>query len=209
MIRSHMPFDPMWQCLNYPLNSSDFYNGVQPKAGTQQYFAFADSIRANEKLSRNDQFAAALRRIEGIGVVNNNIGEYVRILKLNLESEKINRANDLRGIEISKFNDAVSHYNSASLLFNEYINYWNRQFKPTKPDGEIHQMLDTCKTHLTLCRNILATIKPTEDMMQNMEMFTKTVADIEKNVDAQGFFLKEYLGTAKASRPKLFQKSPF
>jgi hypothetical protein len=209
MIRSHMPFDPMWQCLNYPLNSSDFYNGVAPKADPQRYFAFADSIAAYEKLSKNDQFAAALRRIEDIGVVNNNIGEYVRILRINLESEKINRENELRGLEINKFNEAVNHYNSASLLFNEYINYWNRQFKPTKPDGEIRQMLDTCKTHLTLCRNILATIRPTEDMMQNMGMFTQTVKDIEKKVDEQGFFLKEYLGTAKASRPKLFTKSPF
>jgi hypothetical protein len=60
-----------------------------------------------------------------------------------------------------------------------------------------------------LCRNILATIRPTEDMMQNMGMFTQTVKDIEKKVDEQGFFLKEYLGTAKASRPKLFTKSPF
>ncbi len=210
MIRSHMPFDPMWQCLNYPFNSSDFYNGVAPKAERQRFFDFADSISGNGKLSRNDQFAASLRRVEGIGVVNNNIGEYLRYLKNNLESEKINKENESRGQMVNRFNEAVGHYNSASLLFNDYINYWNKQFKPPKPDGEIRQMLDTCKTHLTLCRNILASIDPKEDFLQqNMEMFTKTVMDIEKKVDEQGFFLKEYLGTAKASRPKLFRKSPF
>jgi hypothetical protein len=207
IVKSHMPFDPMWQCLNNPYTSSDFYNGQAPKPGTSGDFVYADSIRAYLNLSKAGQYAAALRRVEANGVVNNNIGEYTRYLRQNLEIERMNKENNLRNDLATRFNDAVNNFNTASLRFNDYINYFNKQFKPAKPDAEIRQMLDTCITSLELSRGKLAKIEPREESLQNnKQMLSKAMEDLQQKIDEQDAFLRKYFATAKAFRPALFRR---
>ena len=62
-IKSHMPFDPLWQCLNYPLNSRNFIQGTFPGKDTSVFFSFPDSIAAYEQLPKAGKFEAALRRV--------------------------------------------------------------------------------------------------------------------------------------------------
>ena len=206
-IKSHMPFDPLWQCLFYPFSSGDFYLGIPPKKESTKYFNYQDSIGFYNGLSKPEKQAAALRRIEGNGVVNNSVFEYQRYLKQNLEIDRINRLNEAQNELVNAFNRAVNNYNSAAFLFNDYINYWNRQFKPVRPDAEIRHMLDTCDFHLAQTRKILAEIHPKEEtLIKNMEMLAKPVEDIQRQVDEQKIFVREYLGTSKNLRPTMFRK---
>jgi hypothetical protein len=206
-IKSHMPFDPLWQCLYYPLNSGNFYQGAFPRKDSASYFSFPDSIAAYVLLPETEQFAAALRRLGKNGVVNNGISEYQRYLQQSLEVDRINQQNELQNEKVKRFNAAVNHYNSAAFMFNDYINYWNRQFKPPRPEAQIRAMLDSCDYHLAQSRKILATIDPgQEDLAKNMEMLATPANDIQKRVDQQRGFLRDYFSTAKALRPTLFGK---
>lgn len=206
-IQSHMPFDPLWQALFYPVSAGDFSKGIKPGKTDSNYFNYPDSIRVYNRLSKPEKQAAAVRRIEQNGVVNNSVYEYLRYLKQNIEIDRVNRKNEIQNELVNKFNQAVNNYNSAAFLFNDYINYWNRQFKPYRPDAEIRQMLDTCDVHLALSRKILSEIEPQEENLKNnMEMLAKPVTDIQKKVNEQKEFLREYMGTSKALRPGLFRK---
>ena len=206
-IRTHMPFDPLWQCLYHPLSVENFYQGVIPKNNTAGSFSFPDSIARFKQLPAIDQYAAALRRLENGGVSNNAILEYQRFLRQNLEIDRTNRQNELQNQKVNRFNEAVKHYNSAAFMFNDYVSYWNRQFKPARPDARIREMLDSCDYHLAQSRQILAAIDPGEDILRkNMEMLDAPIQEIQKHVDEQKEFLREYFGTPKALRPALFRK---
>jgi predicted ribosome quality control (RQC) complex YloA/Tae2 family protein len=101
----------------------------------------------------------------------------------------------------------VNNFNTASLRFNDYINYFNKQFKPAKPDAEIRQMLDTCITSLELSRGKLAKIEPREESLQNnKQMLSKAMEDLQQKIDEQNAFLRKYFATAKAFRPALFRR---
>jgi hypothetical protein len=209
-VKTHMPFDPMWQCLKYPLKSEDFYNDRIPKPDPQRYFAFADSIHAYVSLPVLEQYEATLRRVEANGVVNGNIGEYVRLLRQNISIEQNNKEVLLRNDLASRFNDAVNTFNSATLLFNDYINYWNKQFKPLKPDDQIRQMMDTCVNTLERSRKMLSEITPREEsLQQNKEMLTKSVLQLRKQIESHQGFLREYFATPKNQRPNLFRTYRF
>ena len=120
-IQSHMPFDPLWQCLHYPVTSRDFLRGTFPKKDTSQYFSYPDSIRAYNSLTPGDKFSATLRRVEKNGVSNNSVAEYLRYLQQSIDIEMANHQNEVQNQLVNQFNEAVNHYNTASLLFNDYI----------------------------------------------------------------------------------------
>ncbi len=206
-IRTHMPFDPVWQCLYCPLNSANFARGVMPKTDTCRFFSFPDTIAAYETLPRSGKSAATLRRVQQNGVTNNSIFEYLRYLHQNVEIDRANLQNELQNQKVNRFNEAVNHFNAASLLFNEYIDYWNHQFRPPRPDARIRNMIDTCNYHLASCRKILDELVPQEESLrQNKEMLQKSLRENQKHVDDQEAFLRDYFATSKAYRPSLFRK---
>ena len=66
-IQSHMPFDPMFQLLNYPVSYKEFYNGNTQVNHNKPYFNYADSVSAYEKLNSLDKYLSAASRIEKNG----------------------------------------------------------------------------------------------------------------------------------------------
>lgn len=216
-IRSHMPYDPIWQCLNHPYNSADFYKGPPAAKGDTVWFSYADSIAAYEALSPWQQNIATLRRLEKSGIVNNALFEYARYLRQNIEIYKINMEIDVRNREVEKqrqvvdhFNQAANHYNMAVLLFNDYINYYNHQFKPAKPDAEIRHMFDTCDNELKRSADLLAGIPAgDENLGANMAALAGSILDMQKKVSEQELWLRNYFGTSKTFRRDLFKKYTF
>ncbi len=206
-IKSHMPFDPIWQCLYYPFSPEKFAQSNFPAKAIGNYFYYPDSIGVYKQLSTYEKQAAALRRIEGNGVVNNSIMAYEQYLKNCLEIGRINRQNEIQNELVNQFNLAVNHYNTGTSLFNRYINYWNRQFNPLRPDKEIKQMLDTCDFQLAVSHKILSEINPPEETLnKNIEALLSSLQDIQKKVEDHKAFLRNYFATPKNSRASLFRK---
>ena len=205
-----MPFDPMWQCLRFPYSSSDFYNATAPDPGSAVPFAFSDTIASYIQLPETEKKIASLRRTEANGVVNNNIGEYIRYLRQNIEAERMNHENTLRNELVNQFNVAVKYHNSASLLFNNYINFFNKQFKPPVPDAELRHMLDTCRVNLNLGLELLNKINPRETSLeQNKASLLHSFNLLNQQIEKQSAFLREYLSTPKQQRSSLFLKYKF
>ena len=206
-IYSHMPLDPMWQCLDKPFSIQDFYQGERNQERDDPDFSFVDSINAYMQLTRLQQYEVTLRRIEENEISNNVILDYARFLEQTLENVERQKTFDYQKQMVDQLNEAVDHYNTGTTLFNRYINFYNRQFKPAKPDIEIQQMLDTCERELRSSARILNGIDPfNPEMKQNISQLTIAIREMLYNIEMQKGFLRKYLSTSKAFRASLFRK---
>ncbi|HZE83764.1 MAG TPA: transglutaminase domain-containing protein, partial [Puia sp.] len=134
-IRSHMPFDYLWQFLNYPVSNQEFYEGRTEQNKSKPFFSYPDSISAYEKLGEMEAYAAAAGRIEKNGVKNSMIFDRLQHLRSEIEVGRQNRV-------ISLYNSAIADFNRSISSFNVFIDYHNKQFMPMKPDPGIQAMLD-------------------------------------------------------------------
>ncbi len=213
-IRSHMPYDPLWQCLFHFYTAADFYNGKPGSKTDTDRFMFADSIAAYLALTKEEQNAATLRRVEKNGIINNPLSEYARYLRQNSQVYATNREIDLRNREMERqrqvvyqFNVAVNHYNASVRLFGLYIDYYNHQFKPMKPEVVIRQMVDTCDRELKTAANLLAGVVMEDELLKrNMSDLAPNILDMQQKVREQQLFLRLYFDTAKPLRSDLFRK---
>src|SRR6185437_2646717 len=56
LIQSHLPFDPAFQLLNYPITYDDFERGIIPSVNGKNYFNYKDSLEAFQKMDRLSQY---------------------------------------------------------------------------------------------------------------------------------------------------------
>ena len=207
LIRDHMPFDPMWECLTSPVNNPEFIGEKASSRGSPDIFVFADSIRAYNKLNPRDQCSAALRRMETAGIVNNLLVEWSGYLRDCVANEKHNADATLKNSYVRQFNDAVASYNNCIYAFNQYVDYWNRQFIPSKPEPEIVDMLNLGYSYLDSCKKSLAAVVAGDpDMKQSTDQLKVAIDVAQENLDKQKVFLKIYFNTDPQSRPMLFKK---
>lgn len=205
MAESHMPFDPMWQCLTYPYTAADFYRGTPPDSSGKEPFRYQDTIRQYLAMNDEGRYEAALRRVKANGIVNQNLSDYASMLNQNLQAVRTARENDLRNAVVRRFNQAVYHHNRASLLFNNYVVFFNKQFKPAKPDEEIAALLDSSMINLSLCREILQEIVPRDAAMeQNRANLLRSQDLLERQVGEHREFIRRYLAMPLRERPQLF-----
>ncbi len=200
LIKSHMPFDCLWQFLNYPVTNQEFYEGKTQENKSKAYFSYQDSIPAFEKMSHTDQLAASASRIEKAGIKNSLIFDRLQHIKIELENEKQTHIADL-------YNDAVIDYNDGIAAYNDFINYRNKQFTPKKTDPEIKAMLDTASVNLQSAKTKLAEIiKPDATTSKLIQQLSKPITESIDLVNEQQDWLKIYFSKPKASRKLMFYK---
>ncbi len=197
MIKSHMPFDPMWQLVNYPITAGEFHNG-KALANTGIYFNFPDTIATYLKQSHLEQLEACCRRIEQNGLKNGMIFDQVNHLKQ--EALQI-RENE----KISLCNNASASYNQAVNLYNELINFRNHQFKPAKPDPKLKEMVDEPKALIADAKRMLESISnPGPNVAPTINTIKHSIETFEPQLEEQAQFVRAYLAKGKMGRPMMF-----
>jgi hypothetical protein len=206
-IKTHMPFDPMWQCMDYPVSIQDFYFGEIVPNERGKFFNWADSINRYEQLPLITQYRITLGRMEKRGIMNSLIKEYAEYLKQIIENDRLTKEYEYK-LKVSKtFNESADYYNESAKLFNQYINYFNRQFKPVKPDDEIRKMIDTCNARLQMAKEMLLQVDPYDKTMrQNIDQLKYVMRELQNSIDTQKAFVIKYLGTSKDRRAGLFTR---
>ena len=200
IISSHIPFDYLWQFLNYPVTNQEFYDGKIQVDKTKKYFDFAAEIGKYDSLSQAEKSGEATKRIEKNGVKNKLISDY--LVSKKKENEVLNQ-----NINIEKLNAVTSEYNQAIIFLNDFINYRNKQFKPTLPDFEISKMIQTPKDILIKCQNDIVAIGSVGSQNSaNVASLRKNIYDTLVQVEGHESFVKEYLGKSKIGRKGMFTK---
>ena len=208
-IATHMPFDPLWEFLYYPVSTEDFFNGKTAVNKTKPYFNYPDSIRVYEAQDTVVREAAAADRIERNGVRNTATADMIRHLRIDVENHRRQAETDRQNRIVDSFNIVSRDYNEAVSQFNIFINYRNARFNPAKPDAEIQQMLDSADHMLQKAKTGAAAIVLTpadsrvEQMLQQAE---KAISDLEPVVREQQEWLVKYFSKGKLGRKSMFYK---
>lgn len=199
-IKSHMPFDCLWQFLEYPATVQEFTEGKFFQDKNREYFNFNDSLAALDEMDHLTKLERSVARIEKNGVRNSLIYDRLQHLKLEIEHYKQNHTVDI-------YNSAAADYNEATNLLNEFINYRNNQFKPIKPDAALQAMLDVPDSKLKEAAIKLKQIKyPDRNSANSIMQLHKGIEDVANEVEKQNAWLKLYLSKGKAGRKSMFYK---
>jgi hypothetical protein len=198
IIASHMPFDYLWQFLNYPITNKEFYEGKIQINKTKAYFDFKAEIDRYDSQSEIDKLTESIKRIEKNGVKNKLIQDYLTHEKKGLEVEKHNTA-------VEKLNTIADQYNQAIALLNDFISYRNNKFKPTLPDAEISLMIQKPKTILEDCQNKIELIfGVNSENKANLSSLKKSINETLAQTEEQEKFVITYLGKSKMARKLMF-----
>ncbi len=189
-IQSHMPFDPMFQLLNYPITYNEFYNGNTRINNKKPFFNYIDSISAFENSNSLDKYLSAASRIEKNGAPTTKVTNKLNQLKMDIEIIYQDR-------DTALYNLSVADYNQALAAFNTFINYRNTQFTPAKTDNEIQDIFDSVEKGIMAARHKLKEVNRSKaNLTLNTEPLEKVLYDLSLHVKEQQAFLKDYLSTA-------------
>ena len=200
LIKSHMPFDPLWQFLNYPITNQEFYESKFQINKSKPFFNYKDTLSNYEKMPEIEQLQSSFRRIEANGVKNSLIFERLQHNKREIEYYQNNKIVEL-------FNSATNMYNDGIGQLNTFINYRNNQFTPKKSDSEINQMVDLAEISFKNSREKLKEIKaPDSNITTSILQLNKSLEEATLNLNEQKAFLEKYFSTGKLFRKSLFYK---
>ncbi|MEO6456308.1 MAG: transglutaminase domain-containing protein [Ginsengibacter sp.] len=186
-IQSHMPFDPMFQLLNYPVTYKEFYNGNTQINHSIPYFNYADSISVFENINYLDKYLSAAQRIEKNGVPSPMISNKLKQLKMDIEIIYEDR-------DTALYNSAIADYNTALSIFNTYINYRNNQFIPTKTDVEVQSLFQDVEKRIASGKFKLDEVNHSKaGLTLNTASLEKVFDDLSAHVKEQQIFLRDYL----------------
>ncbi len=120
-IKTHIPFDPLWQLLDRPYSHSDF-NANRFTSRPEIKFDIKNDIAAELAKSDVDRLASHIERIENAGIPNNLTKRRVSRLKQELENRRYNDQLDILNARIDEMNEIVND-------FNNYVEARNQGFK--------------------------------------------------------------------------------
>jgi len=182
-IKTHMPFDPIWQFLNYPKTNQDFYYPKTTLNPGNTYYNYIDSINKYEHQSDLEKLESSISRIKQNGITNVLI-----IREMNyMQDQIISR----------KYSDVVTLYNEGISLLNQSIQIWN-EFNPGKNTKKIIELLDLSENSLKVCRANLSEIKNQTGLITTSVNQMYALIDIaEKSIKDLRASVLRYLNTQK------------
>jgi hypothetical protein len=207
LIKSHMPFDPLWQFLDYPVTNQEFYEGNFSVKKNKPYFDYNDTLQKFINQADIERLVSSTRRIEQNGVRNSMIFDRLqhnrREIEYFIKKQEVDRINE----SVAVFNEAVNLYNDGINRLNEFIRYRNNQFNPKRSDPEIRQMLQEPESVLNEARKKLNEIKYTDsNVATSILQLNKSMDEAVINLNEQKVFLNKYFNTSKVLRKSLFYK---
>jgi hypothetical protein len=207
IIKSHIPFDPMWELLSYPITNQEFYEGKTQINKNKPYFNFNDSILIYMKESDIGKLISSTRRIEKNGVRNSIIFDRVQHNRRELEYYINKQEVEQQNLAVNTYNEAVNSFNNGINLLNQFIDYRNHQFLPKKTDAEINSMLSEPEKMFTSTIVKLNSIKTNDsNLTTSILQLNRSIDEANYNLNEQKIFLNKYFSTGKLLRKSLFYK---
>ncbi len=201
MIATHMPFDYLWQFINYPVSNQEFIEGKTQVNKTKKNFDFINEITKYESLNKTDQLFESSQRMEKNGIKNQLILQAYTYTKTAWNNERQNEIN-------SKYNEIMTQYNEAINELNDFIYYRNNKFKPALSDEEIKEKIQNPKNKLQKCQDDLFKMGTLNNatILNNKEIMKKAIADALAQSETHLQFVNNYLSKSKLVRKTMFSK---
>jgi transglutaminase/protease-like cytokinesis protein 3 len=154
IIKSHIPFDPVWQFSYFPVNGSEFAVETAADSITSRFFSYPDTVKVIEQLPEKERLIAENRRIVSMGDSNRMTAQHVE--------------NNKMSIEYIVHNENVDIYNKAANLYNEATSMFNRNNLKTAKT-KLKEASETIDIIRNPDKNMSASIRDLKKMIKKME----------------------------------------
>jgi transglutaminase/protease-like cytokinesis protein 3 len=191
-IKTHIPFDPVWQFLDNPVSNKEFQANDFDKLNIRSNFNFSDSIKAIAGLDSLNILIRENKRIRNCGLTNELIREYV--------------SHNQQNIVQIKYNQAVGEFNKAVESYNIYVMNKNKQFNGTSmEDAKILELLLVARNLTESAENRIRFLNgDNSTITKNIFDMQIAIDKLKKNIDSEDLFVKKYISTWKPLRMFLF-----
>lgn len=191
-ITTHIPFDPVWQFLNNPVNHYDVLKGDFSAVKKRGNFNYSDSLKAIANRDTLTNQMCENLRIQHAGATNELIKNYVDYNKWN--------------IDLSKYNSAVKDFRKSVGSYNKYIGFKNKQFNNCMmADDSIQNSLATTADQLNNVKKELKYFNEDNDILgESIGNLQRAIKRLDAEIRTENLFIKRYISTAKQSRLALF-----
>ncbi|WP_394751199.1 transglutaminase domain-containing protein [Spongiimicrobium salis] len=185
-IKTHMPFDLVWQFLDNPLDHSEFEDRQYAKLFKPGKFSFKDSIAHIATMDSIVMLERAVARIKKSGLTHILIKEEVARYSAQIENIKSYRWFS----SFSEINDRVNRardsVNEGIIFNNTFISYANKRFKKPKIEKEeIKRVIEKAnnsfyagKAALRQCKRDLLALKYTGNMAENAKLAAENTQNL-------------------------------
>ncbi|RZT96833.1 transglutaminase superfamily protein [Ancylomarina subtilis] len=195
-IKTHIPFDPLWQFSNYPITKREFQKG-KSKSPKRVFFNFVDTLKVFDNQNEIQRLTNTSIRIK-----SNGIASYLDLDNLNHLNFSIKEYYDK--LNEGQYNLALKYYSEGVHLLNEYIDYQNKYYLPYKSDSEIKKMLDNIEGELNLALSHLEQVKNSSSTLKiNKNNLLKSIRRVNDNLKIIKEKLDKYLEIARIYRKSL------
>ncbi|SHM08534.1 Transglutaminase-like superfamily protein [Chitinophaga jiangningensis] len=207
-IKTHVPFDPMYQFLEHPHTHTAIKENNWTDAAARPVFAFADTIAAWNRLDSTARLENAVDRIRRFGVsnmyVSTELSYMIQVLDVGRQNAKVAAHNAMA----DKFNATTGKYNELVNDFNAYVVFKNKQFTPAKPDKEIREWIDTMAANVDNITTALNEIvfDGGSNNARSVNEAKRSAKDMKDRIAEEQAFVTKYLKTGKLFRKSLFYK---
>jgi len=191
-IKTHMPFDPIWQFLDNPVANKEFQTNDFSKLKTHSNFNFSDSIKAIAELDSLNILIHENKRIRNCGLTNELIRNFV--------------AQNQQNIVQIKYNQAVGDLNKAVEAYNIYVMNKNKQFNGTSmEDAKILELLLAARNHTESAEKRIRFLNSDNStILKNITDMQIAIEKLKKNINTEDAFVRKYISTWKPLRMFLF-----
>ncbi|MDD3321156.1 MAG: transglutaminase domain-containing protein [Paludibacter sp.] len=193
-IKTHMPFDLIWQFLDNPLTNKEFEASDFSKLNKPGNFNFSDSIKIQSSLSPLEKLVRENKRISNSGLTNKLIRNRMAYNQLNITNER--------------YNLTVELFNKSVQIFNTYILAKNKQFDGLKmPDDQIIELLSTATAKLNEAQKINTFLNSDNpDLNKLVDQMGISIKELRTNLETEDAFMKKYLKKWKPLRVFMFYR---
>ena len=197
-IKTHMPFDPLWQLLNYPISNPEFCNKDMDLKNENILFNFNDALKIYEKQSDIERLISKRGRIANNGI--NSFLIFTIIQQLDAQITNYYLENSYR-----KYDLALHVYKEGIYMLNRFIEHRNDYFLPNNGDLYLKQKLDDIENSFAESMVNLESIdKPNLKLERSIGQLYKSIYAIMENVNEHRLFLDKFMKTPKKDRMSLF-----
>ena len=184
-IKSHMPFDPLWQLSDYPITNQEFYSEILPANKTRPYFNYRDSLALYEKSTELERAISSAHRIERNGVINSLISNRLQNIYEKIEYYEYEKT-------MTTLGTAIKYYNSSIENLNNVIEYMNNKQGLATNSKELNNMLNLAADSLIMSEEKIKEISTANaQAKKSIRDLQESIKEVRNKIVQQRYYLQK------------------
>lgn len=199
MIRTHMPFDPLWQQFERPYSFEEFDRGTMDLNRRVPAFHWKDSLAAYAHQTPVQRLESTQARVSTNGKGGPLVTYFLQLIQANIVSARKMEIHTLyKQIEALK-----SQANERLELF---LKYRESAFRPEKPERTVRGMVEDPERIMIQADSLIHSIRSFPPQYATaIQKLRRSVIELSNKVFQQKKFVEQYYATRQEERKKTFR----